>query len=191
MEKLKRGDRNSVVEEYKKTLRSFTFRDADELKLMQNEADKLENQIRQTNASAANSQEWRDLRYALIKFSKAESKEDAAKRGAEVLIAAENFTKGRKSEQSAETQPCVDMALKSISICVPDAANNPSVKPLVNRFNQVRGWHIFQKPIALKDYGTLSELSPEKKKDGLALEEENSLDKAMIKSGMGEKPLSS
>ncbi len=163
VEKLKRGDRTGVTEDYQKTLNSFTFRNDDDLKLMQTEANKLENEMRQTQAQAANSQEWRDLRYALLKFSKAETKEDAARRSAEVLIAVEKFTKGRKSKQQAETQDCVDKALKGLSICVPDAANNPSVKPLVKRFNQVRGWHLGQKPIELQDYGTESLLGPERK----------------------------
>ena len=162
VEKMKRGDLAGVTEDYRKTLNSFTFRDKDELKLMQEQADKLEEEMRQMNMRATNSQEWRDLRYALINFSKADSK-DAAKRSAEVLMAVEKFTKGRKSEQDAETQACVDKALKGLSICVPDARNNPSVKPLVNRFNQVRGWHLFQKGIELQDYGTASALSPEKK----------------------------
>ena len=162
VEKMKRGDLAGVTEDYQKTLNSFTFRDKDELKLMQEQADKLEEEMRQMNMRATNSQEWRDLRYALINFSKADSK-DAAKRSAEVLMAVEKFTKGRKSEQDAETQACVDKALKGLSICVPDARNNPSVKPLVNRFNQVRGWHLFQKGIELQDYGTASALSPEKK----------------------------
>ena len=172
VEKLERGDRAAVTQDYQKTLQSFTFRDPEELKLMQKQADQLENEMRQVKTKAANTQEWRDLRYALLKFAKAENKEDAAKRSAEVLLAVESFTKGRKSEQEAETQRCVDMALKGISVCVPDAKNNPSVKPLVNRFNQVRGRHLFQKPIELEDYGTASALSPEKKKDLLEIDEE-------------------
>ena len=161
-EKLNRGDKEGTVN----TQKSFTFHSDEELKQMQERAEELENEMRKMSIKAANSQEWRDLRFAMQKFSKAATKEEAAKHSAEVLLAVEKFTKGRKSKQDAETQPCVDKALESLAVCVPDASNNPSVKPLVDRFNVVRGWHLFQDSITLQNYGTTSELTAEKKPQG-------------------------
>ena len=175
-EKLKRGDSEGVVNAYTQTLKSFTFRSEEELKDMQQQAALLETEMNRMKGKATNSQEWRDLRYALQKFSKAGSTQDAAKRSADVLLAVENFTKGKKSKQDAETQPLVDTSLRALAMCVPDASHNASVKPLIDRFNQVRSWHIGQKRVELEDFGTSSELSAEKKVQKKAADAEEEID---------------
>ena len=172
VEKLNRGDKEGMALAVQETQKNFTFQSDEELKQMQEEADRIEGEMRRMSLKATASQDWRDLRFAMQKFSASKTKEEAAKHSAEILIAVEKFTKGRKSEQDDQTQPCVDKALEALSACVPDARNNPSVQPLVNRFNQVRGWHPFQKPIALRDYHTVSELTAEKRKAANIIEKE-------------------
>ena len=188
VEKLDRGDREGMIQAIQDTQKSFTFRSEEELKQMQERAKALEDEMRQMTIKAANTQEWRDLRLAMQKFSMAATKEEAAKHSAEILVAVEKFTKGRKSKQDAETQPCVDKALESLAVCVPDAANNPSVKPLVDRFNVVRGRHLFQNSIALQNFGTASELSAEKNVQIKAEEPEEEPDPLNTAVNYGHKP---
>ncbi len=164
-EKLRRGDLTAVTEAVQKTHQSFTFKSEEELKQQQERAKELNDKMHKIALTskignvtnhASNNQEWRDLTEAVQKFSEAKGPEEAKKRSAAVLIAVEKYTKGRKSEkQNADTKACVDAALSAVSICVPDARNNPSVRPLVDRFNEVRR-HRFQNGIEIEDYGTSS-----------------------------------
>ena len=152
IEKLRRGESGPVAQAAVDVHKSFTFSSKEELKAAQENARRLLDGMYKRSGRAAALQDWRDLSYAIHRFTEAESPEKAKKCSAEVLLAVESFTKGRKSIQDGKTQACVDDALSALAVCIPDAAKNPSVKPLIGRFNQVRGWHIGQPAVNLNDY---------------------------------------
>ena len=157
IEKMRRGDYEGVKNAAYELRRSFKFADMETLKNAQREARIHLDFMAMTDATRARitkTREWKELREAIEQFADAQNNVDAIALSANVLNKAEKFTKGRKSVQSDETvQRCVDYALDAIAICVPDATNNPSVKPLIDRFNQVRKWHLFQDPVRLNNYG--------------------------------------
>lgn len=150
VEKLKRGDEKRVCEARDKVEASFTFRDDGDLEQAKQNAAAVLASMRAQTGKATKSPQWRKLMDAVKGFVNAPDMATAADRSAEVLLATENFTKGRKSRwQRSSTLECVDLALGALAASVPDAPHNPCIQPLVNRFNTVRGsWH----PVQLRDY---------------------------------------
>ena len=143
VEHLKRGEMDSVAAARQKTEKSFTFLREKELAAAQQEAQQLSRQMHSCTGDAAGTREWGALKSAVFKFQTAETQVDAARASAEVLLAVEKFTKGKKNaSQSPEVKACVDLALKSLEVAIPDAARNPSVRPLVDRFNDVRRYRL-------------------------------------------------
>ena len=151
VEKLKRGDEKRVCEARDKVEASFTFRDDGDLEQAKQNAAAVLASMRAQTGKATKSPQWRKLMDAVKGFVNAPDMATAADRSAEVLLATENFTKGRKSRwQRSSTLECVDLALGALAASVPDAPHNPCIQPLVNRFNAVRGsW----RPVQLRDYG--------------------------------------
>ncbi|MBO4888363.1 MAG: hypothetical protein J5589_08645 [Firmicutes bacterium] len=154
MEKLQRGDLKGVKAEMNKLRRSFKFASEIDFSQAKTYAWDLHERMNEMESGVAQSREWRELKEAVQRFSDEEDPVKAIALSADVLAKVEKFTKGKKSVQSNPvTQHCVDLALEAISICVPDAVHNPSVKPLIDRFNKVRGRHLFQDPVDLRDFG--------------------------------------
>ncbi|MBO6158889.1 MAG: hypothetical protein J6P72_06485 [Firmicutes bacterium] len=139
VEKLKRGELEEVKEEMLKLRRSFKFANRDTLGRAQADTIPLLEEMKIYHSGVAASNEWRQLLKAVEAFNQENDPVKAIDLSANVLVAVEKFTKGKKSKQSNMlTQTCVDLALRALSDCVPDAKNNPSVKPLIDRFNTVR-----------------------------------------------------
>ena len=157
IEKLRRGDLKGVSGDASKLRRSFKFANEQTLRKAQTEAGTLKLYMEMGDPEEnkiLNTKEWKELKQAVEYFAEAEDTVQAIALSANILDKVEKFTKGRKSEQSdPATQRCVNCALDALAICIPDAAHNKSVKPLIDRFNQVRKWHLFQKPVTLRDYG--------------------------------------
>ncbi len=151
VEMLDRGDAKRVCEARDKVDASFTFEKVDDLEQAKKNAKRVLDSMNEQTGKATETAEWRRLKDAVQGFVDAPDQATAAERSAEVLLATESFTKGRKSRwQRTSTLQCVDLALSALSASVPDAPNNPSVQPLVNRFNNVRGsWN----PVRLENNG--------------------------------------
>ena len=139
VEHLKRGDVKAVTAARTAARRSFTFLRPGDLRAAQASAGSLSEQMKACTGDVTRTPEWQKLVAAVDKFKNARDSGTAALASANVLTAVEKFTKGRKNaSQSPEVKTCVDLALKSLGTTIPDAEHNPSVKPLVDRFNQVR-----------------------------------------------------
>ena len=143
VEHVKRGELDAVAAARQKTEKSFTFLRKQDLEAAQAKAQALSRQMNACTGDVADSREWRNLKGAVFKFQTAETPEAAAAASAGVLLAVEKFTKGKKNaSQPPEVKACVDLALKSLETTIPDAARNPSVQPLVDRFNEVRRYRL-------------------------------------------------
>ena len=153
VEKLQNREYLKVREEYKKTLNSFTFNSLDDLRAAQRDSRLLYERMNAHGSTPlSESPEWKRVVHDLQGFREAATPEEAAQYSADLLVAAEKFTKGRKSlYASEEEQRLVRETLSAIAVAIPDAVNNPSVKPLINRFNSVRKAR-FQEKVRLRDY---------------------------------------
>ena len=162
VEKVRRGELSEVAAARRATERSFTFLRPQDLDAARLEARNLSRQMADCTGAAAESEEWRSLKAAVFSFHTAENPADAAAASADVLLAVEKFTKGKKSSrQNEETAACVDLALKALGTTIPDAARNPSVKPLTDRFNDVRSRRL-QKKIEIPGNRYYSAAMPDK-----------------------------
>ena len=153
VEMLRRGDILGVTERLAQTKKDFSFRSMRELKEAKQRAARIQAKMNKMEGKTASSPEFQALKDALKAFREADytKKEEAAQRSADVLTAVENFTKGRKNVQrSARAQECVNLALDALVSLVPDAAANPHVSPLIERFNQVRS---SKNRISLSEFG--------------------------------------
>ena len=147
VEKVQRGEFSAIRQARKDTEASFTFRREKDLREAQEAAQRLDGKMYLCVGDVADSQEWKAVRSAVQKFGKAKDPAAAAEASAKVLLAVEKFTKGKKNaKQSSDVKACVDLAMQALGTTIPDAARNPSVKPLVDRFNDVRAFR-FQKPV--------------------------------------------
>ena len=157
VEQVKRGELDAVGKARRSTEKSFTFLRLQDLKAAQAAAKSLNRRMNLDNPTG-NSREWRDLKKAVFSFHTAESPEEAARASASVLLAVEKFTKGKKNaHQSEEVRQCVNMALEALGTTIPGAPQNPSVKPLIDRFNEVRRHRLqFGSMVELRDNGALS-----------------------------------
>ena len=162
VEQVKRGELDAVGKARRSTEKSFTFLRPQDLKAAQAAAKDLNRRMNLDNPTA-NSREWRDLKKAVFSFHTAESPEEAARASASVLLAVEKFTKGKKNaHQSEEVSQCVNMALEALGTTIPSAAKNPSVIPLVDRFNQVRRQRLqFGSMVELQGNNALSMDAPD------------------------------
>ena len=153
VEKLNRGDAKRVCEARDKVEASFTFQNSDDLHNAQEQASEVLVQMRAQTGSATKTKEWQNLLSAMKSFVSAGDPAAAADHSAAVLLATEKFTKGRKSRwQRQSTLDCVDLAVNALGATVPDAGNNACVKPLMDRFDEVRGdWRPIRQQ--LKDNG--------------------------------------
>ena len=139
VEHVKRGELKAIAGALQRTEGSFTFLRAEDLKEAQKEALALNRQMQDVDPAIARDPAWRSLSSAVFAFQTAEDPKKAAKASAEVLLAVEKFTKGKKNaNQKAEVTQGVNLALKALGTTIPNAAANPSVTPLVDRFNDVR-----------------------------------------------------
>ncbi len=159
-ERLEKGDYKGVKDAYRKTKASFTFLDKTTLKEAQSNARFILDNMAERDCEYAETEEYLKLRDTLADFCDAKDLDTAAQKSAEVLLAAEKFTKGRKSSwfKSDEDKSCVNDALNAIATAVPDGPNNPSVRPLIDRFNNVRWWRR-QDPVFMIDYHQPSAIS--------------------------------
>lgn len=162
VEKLQRGDLDAVGKARRSTEKSFTFLRPQDLAAAQAAAKNLNRRMNLDNPTA-NSREWREVKKAVFSFQTAEDPEAAARASAEVLLAVEKFTKGKKNaHQSEEVSQCVNMALEALGTTIPSAAKNPNVRPLVDRFNEVRRHRLqFGSMVELQDNGALSRDVPD------------------------------
>jgi len=153
VEKLNRGDAKRVCEARDKVEASFTFQNSEDLRNAQEQAAEVLDRMRAQTGSATKTKEWQNLLSAMESFVSADDPAAAADHSAAVLLATEKFTKGRKSRwQRQSTLDCVDLAVNALGATVPDAGNNACVKPLMDRFDEVRGdWHPIRQQ--LKDNG--------------------------------------
>lgn len=158
VEKLTKGDVNGFNDAWKKTKNSFTFYDKNTLKKAQQDVSELSVYMGMHRGELARSTEWLLLKSAMEEFINAKNLDVAAEKSAAFLMAVEKFTKGKKSKfQSGETTSMVNDSLKALSMIVPDATHNASVKPLIDRFNDVRK-HRLQERVNLIDFGYKSAL---------------------------------
>ena len=153
VEKLQHREYRKVREAYKKTLNSFTFADPAGLRAAQQDSQRVLDRIDgRADSPLSRSPEFMRVVDDLEGFRNARTPEEAAEYSADLLVAAEKFTKGRKSlYASDEEQRLVRDTLSAIAVAIPDAVHNPSVKPLIDRFNSVRKVR-FQEQVRLRDY---------------------------------------
>jgi hypothetical protein len=143
VEHVQRGELDAVGKARRETERSFTFLQPEQLKASQASARNLNREMQNVDPAIEQSREWRSLNKAVFDFQTAEDPQTAAKASAEVLLAVEKFTKGKKNaKQSPEVTQCVNLALRALETTIPGAPDNPSVKPLVDRFNEVRRYRL-------------------------------------------------
>ena len=149
--------------EYKRTISNFTFKETADFERMKGKASVLLNYMKGRSGPEAQTPEWKELVNAVEDFSEEPEKLIAAEKSAKVLLAVEKFTKGRKSLYGSDMKnEMVKDALKALAITIPDAAHNPNVTPLIDRFNDVRGWRL-QKKIRLGNFRTTAatDIAPE------------------------------
>lgn len=170
VELLRRGNLSDVAARVKQTRDAFIFQSKQELTDAKARASRIRNQMEKMEGKAASSAEFKELVKALKEFGNAEWNDGKSEKySANVLMAVENFTKGRKNVQrSAGAQECVNLALDALVSVVPNAAGNPHVTPLIDRFNEVRS---AGKRINLADFGTVRTYSVEQ-----ALQDAHSFD---------------
>ncbi|MBR6898074.1 MAG: hypothetical protein IKN24_07870 [Lachnospiraceae bacterium] len=138
----------------KRTKASFSFGEKYDLDNAQMNAKDVLDSIKDFNRGLAAAPEFRAVIKALDGFVNAADLDEAAERSAQVYLAVEKFTKGKKSKwlfTSTEKTYLVEKALEAVAAAVPDAKNNPTVKTLLDRFNEVRG-HRLQDSVELADY---------------------------------------
>ena len=158
VEKIHRGEVDLFAEEFGKTKASFTFKDPQTLEKAQRLSTLVLNNMREMQGPHADSPQWQNLLTAAEEFTTADSLEKASKKSANLLLAIEAFTKGKKSKYNDEaTQEMVNASLSLLSTSIPDGPRNPNVKPLINRFNDVRA-HRLQSRVELEDHGLNSAL---------------------------------
>ncbi len=158
VEKMQYRDYDAVREAYRKTRNSFTFANQQQFARQKVHAQNCLHRLAAMEGDYTGESSWNQLLDAVEGFTKAKTPEQAAEKSADVLQAVEAFSKGRKSKfASHEEQEAVNEALLALAITVPDASNNPSVQPLLNRFNTVRKVRL-QGEVRLQDYGTSSRL---------------------------------
>ena len=152
VELLRRGNRADVAERLNQTKNDFSFKNRQELLDAQTRAKCVLKKMQTMEGKAASSQEFTALKTALKAFTETDiNVKNLPNFSADVLVAVENFTKGRKNVQrSARAQECVNLALDALVSAVPNAAANPHVTPLIARFNEVRSR---SKRVNLADFG--------------------------------------
>ncbi len=168
-EVMRRGELANYMYGFNMTIDSFTYADEDQLKMAQDDTRELLASMRNYEGELSQDPKWRQVLQAGQAFADCEDLEDAAEKSAEVLLAVEAFTKGRKSNYNNKTtRDMVSDSLTLLAKSIPDARNNPCVKPLIGRFNDVRA-HRLQSRVELPDYGYRSarsqqfEKKPERK----------------------------
>ena len=155
VEKINNREFGKVRDAYMDTVNSFTFANRRDLREAQSMArgflGRLESSANLVNV--AQNPDWSDLLDRFQEFAIETDPQKAAEKSAAVLLAVEKFSKGKKSLwASAQDRAMVADALSMLAICVPDVRENPSVKPLIDRFNKVRA-HRFQDSVRLENYG--------------------------------------
>ncbi|MBR6119211.1 MAG: hypothetical protein IKQ04_02700 [Oscillospiraceae bacterium] len=152
VELLRRGAMSEVIERVNRTRNDFSFGSRRQLMNAQSRADCVLRKMKGMQGKAASSPEFAALMKALKSFVDVDwDKANLQACSADVLMAVENFTKGRKNVQrSPRAQECVNLALDALVCAVPNAAANPQVKPLIDRFNQVRS---ARNRVSLADFG--------------------------------------
>ena len=162
VEMLRRGDIAGVATRISDTKTAFSFNSFKEIGAAKSRAGFILKKMNGMKGKAASSPEFTALKNVMKKFAETDYKDKsvAAKDSASVLMAVENFTKGRKNVQRSErAQECVNLALDALVSVVPNAATNPHVTPLIKRFNQVRS---SRKQISLSEFGTARNYTEEK-----------------------------
>lgn len=152
-EALQKGDIDRIYTAVQKGVEMLTF-DKEELKA-QAEADaaRVLDAMKKQGGTVTQSREWTELMAAVEKCSKDASCEN----NADVLVKVEKFTKGKKNfQKDPAKQACVNLALDALKTCVPNAADNPCVTPLTDRFTKVRGRN---NAVDLNQYGVNSQRS--------------------------------
>ncbi|GEM_PF-5584039 len=148
----------AVREQLKRTKATFTFTDKVELSVGKANAKQVLSNIEGFDRGLAATPEFRAVVSSLKAFTNASDLDEAAERSAQVYLAVEKFTKGRKSKwlfSSTEKTYLVEQALEAVAAAVPDAPNNPTVRSLLDRFNEVRG-HRLQDSVQLTNHNLLS-----------------------------------
>ena len=156
VEKIRNREYGKVRKAYINTLESFTFQTKNYLKSAQEDAKRLlkrledvEDDLSASDLNKINGDgRYREMKAAIERFADEKDLDAAAERSADVLLAVEEFSKGRKGFASDVEKRFMRYAVRAIGHCVPDAANNPSVKPLMNRINEVRS-HRFMEQLQL------------------------------------------
>ena len=149
-ELLQKGDINRVYTAIQKGVDMLTF-DTKELKAQaETDAAKVLDAMKKQGGTVTQTREWTDLLAAVEKCSKDASCEN----NADVLVKVEKFTKGKKNfQKDPAKQACVNLALDALKTCIPNAADNPCVTPLTDRFTKVRGRN---NAVDLNQYGVNS-----------------------------------
>ncbi len=152
----------------KRTKASFSFGEKYDLDNAQMYAKDVLDNIKDFNRGLAATPEFRAVVKSLKGFVKATDFDEAAEWSAQVYLAVEKFTKGKKSKwlfSSTEKTYLVEQALQAVAAAVPDATHNPTVRSLLDRFDAVRG-HRLQDRVEIIDY-TLSSAADRAKKMNL------------------------
>lgn len=152
VELLRRGNMSAVMDRANETKNAFSFKTRQELENAKERVGFVLQKMKVMQGKAASSEEFTKLKQSLEAFRQTEwNTKNLAQYSADVLVAVENFTKGRKNVQrSTRAQECVNLALDALVCAVPNAAANPQVKPLIDRFNQVRS---ARNRVSLADFG--------------------------------------
>ena len=149
VEELRRGHIADVAQRLDQTRRDFSFPSKQAEEDAKLRANHVLSKMQQMQGKAASSPEFTVLKNAVQRFVNATG--NMAQRSADVLVAVENFTKGRKNVQrSPRAQECVNLALDALVSTVPNAVSNPHVTPLMDRFAAVRSR---SNRLTLKDFG--------------------------------------
>lgn len=142
VELLRRGNMSAVMDRVNETKNAFSFKTRQELEDAQIRVRHILKQMNEMReGKTANSQEFTNLKQCLNEFTMVDwNTPKLQDYSANVLIAVENFTKGRKKLQRTQrARDCVNLALDALTAAVPNAVVNPHVTPLIARFNELRG----------------------------------------------------
>ena len=149
-EALQKGDIDRVYTAVQKGVEMLSFDTEEQKSQAEADAARVLDAMKKQGGNVTQSREWTDLLAAVEKCSKDASFEN----NADVLVKVEKFTKGKKNfQKDPAKQACVNLALDALRTCVPNAADNPCVTPLTDRFTKVRGRN---NAVDLNQYGVNS-----------------------------------
>ncbi len=149
VEKVNRGEYDNVQAARKKVIDSFTFNDEHDFNVSKHVTSGIFRSMINRGEGDRNKPEikrkpeYHDLMLSIQDYLAEPNRLKAAEKSANILVAVEKFTKGRKSNfASTEDRWMVNQAMNILAAAVPDAVHNPSVKPLLDRFHKVRKYRL-------------------------------------------------